>query len=248
MGELTSDERIALRELGRAAPTILLSGRAWTAHVQAAEPGVAGLLRKPIPCHCWLEHGRVLHDVDRRPQAAGGRRCAGADDRRLDAAAADRRVSRVDAGVRAGMRRGRGHLIARLAERDIRNAEATVRFVTLKTPAPVSGAPMSSRIRWSGWWATVARRQAAKCAKPCGPAVLRSTSSTRFACARRCLIRLFAFQQHVRGRGLEMEPTFYVRGISARLPAARDRRPICANASAIACRPHGVVIDVASSD
>jgi DNA-binding NtrC family response regulator len=45
--DLSPDERAEIRELGRLAPTVLMTGRAWAMHANAQQLGVVSIVAKP---------------------------------------------------------------------------------------------------------------------------------------------------------------------------------------------------------
>jgi ActR/RegA family two-component response regulator len=71
--ELSPRERDELRDLGRQAPTILLTGRAWIANVNANDLNVICILPKPIDLDDILEQiHRCLQVATDRIDAAAG--------------------------------------------------------------------------------------------------------------------------------------------------------------------------------
>jgi DNA-binding NtrC family response regulator len=66
--EPTPLERQEIRDLGRRAPTILLTGRSWARHELAEELGVVCLLPKPIDVEQLVEQVRRCLALARTPR------------------------------------------------------------------------------------------------------------------------------------------------------------------------------------
>jgi DNA-binding NtrC family response regulator len=68
--EPTTVERQEIRELGRMAPTIVLTGRSWARHELPEELGVMCLLAKPVDLDRLVENVRRCLEIARSARAA----------------------------------------------------------------------------------------------------------------------------------------------------------------------------------
>jgi DNA-binding response OmpR family regulator len=69
---LGEPERQQIMTLARLVPTVLVSGRAWTARVSAAELGLAALLPKPFELEALLDIARALQQSNSQPPVVRG--------------------------------------------------------------------------------------------------------------------------------------------------------------------------------